>query len=149
MKEEDIFKNLERRLKIGRDSAYKNFNNSFTGASSYYVKYMEMRIQQFETLKSMRLHFSRFFMTYTQTLMIADFTQRLANSIHENNLGEGLLKNLQELRVKFSQMDLPKTREEFENRAMLYQFLNDLERLILIKNEFRKGLNDNNTIDVY
>ncbi|MDU4597141.1 MAG: aromatic acid exporter family protein, partial [Clostridium sporogenes] len=41
----------------------------------YYAAYMEMRIQQFETLKKMRQHFQKFFMTYEQTEMIADFTK--------------------------------------------------------------------------
>ena len=37
-------------------------------------------------------------------------------------------------------MELPKTREEFENRAMLYQFLNDLEQFLSIKNGFKEEL---------
>ena len=33
-------------------------------------------------------------------------------------------------------MPLPKTREEFENRAQLLQFLNDMEDLLVIKRNF-------------
>ena len=35
-------------------------------------------------------------------------------------------------------MPLPTTREEFENRAMLFQFLNDMEQFLKDKNEFKK-----------
>lgn len=34
-------------------------------------------------------------------------------------------------------MDLPKNREEFENRALLFQFLNDLEDFLLLKKAFK------------
>lgn len=30
-------------------------------------------------------------------------------------------------------MELPKNREEFENRVMLYQFLNDLEEFLMLE----------------
>lgn len=147
--EDAIFKNLEYRLLNGRARAYKNLNNTLFSDNSYYVKYMDMRFQQLDTLKSMRTHFNKFFMTYTQTVMISDFTKKVSASIHENNTAVGLLQGLNELRIEFSTMDLPKSREEFENRAMLYQFLNDMERFLTIKNEFKIYINNNKLIDLY
>ena len=44
------------------------------------------------------------------------------------------------MRGEFKSMNLPSTRLEFENRAMLYQFLNDLEQLLVIKYEFMKNM---------
>jgi uncharacterized membrane protein YgaE (UPF0421/DUF939 family) len=35
-------------------------------------------------------------------------------------------------------MELPKTRNEFEDRALLFQFLNDLEDFLIIKKEFKE-----------
>lgn len=149
IKEEELFKKLEGRIKQGTEKAYRNLNNTLFSDSSYYVKYMEMRHQQLNTLKNMRRHFERFSISYKQTEMIADFTSNLAESIHEYNTAEGLLKNLQNLRENFQTMELPKTREEFENRAMLYQFLNDMEQFLLIKNEFKKYLKENHAVDLY
>lgn len=149
IKEEELFNSLEERIKTGIKKAYRNLNNTIFSDSSYYVKYMEMRLQQLNALKNMRRHFEKFSINYRQTEMIADFTSRLADSIHEQNTAEGLLKNLQALRESFTTMELPKTREEFENRAMLYQFLNDLEQFLLIKNQFKKYLNENHAVDVY
>lgn len=149
IKEEELFNNLENRLRLGRERAYRNLNNSIFSDNSYYTKYMEMRFQQLNALKNMRRHFERFSISYKQTDMIADFTSKIADSIHEYNTAEGLLKNLQALRESFREMELPKNREEFENRAMLYQFLNDLEQFLLIKNEFKKYLNENHAIDVF
>jgi uncharacterized membrane protein YgaE (UPF0421/DUF939 family) len=99
-----------------------------------------MRIQQFETIKRMKEHFKKFFMTYEQTIMMADFTEQVARSLYEENTCEQLIKDLNKLRENFRKMALPSTREEFENRAMLFQFLNDMEQFLQIKNEFKQNL---------
>ena len=101
---------------------------------------MEMRIQQFETIKRMKEHFQRFFMAYEQTIMIANFTEQVAHSIYEQNTCEHLLNELNALRESFRKMPLPDTREEFENRAMLFQFINDMEQFLAIKNEFKQNI---------
>ena len=138
--EDNLFKDLESRLYKARSRAYKNLNNYFLLDASYYVQYIEMRIKQFETINRMKEHFQNFFMTYDQTIMISKFTEKVANSIYEKNTGEDLLSELNILRDTFKKMPLPLTREEFENRAMLFQFLNDMEQLIKDKNEFIKNI---------
>lgn len=138
--EEELFNNLKERLSTARNNAYQNLNNYFLLDASYYVQYMEMRTQQFETMKRMKEHFKKFFMTYEQTIMIADFTEQVAHSFHEKNTCEQLIKDVNELRENFRKMSLPVTREEFENRAMLFQFLNDMEQFLMIKNEFKQAL---------
>jgi uncharacterized membrane protein YgaE (UPF0421/DUF939 family) len=149
LKEEELFNRLERKIKKGRERAYRSLNNSLFSDNSYYAKYMDMRYQQLKALKNMRKHFERFSINYKQNEMIAEFTLKLSNSIHEYNTAEGLLKSLQDLRESFKAMELPKTREEFENRAMLYQFLNDLEQFLLIKNDFKKNLDEESIVDLY
>lgn len=139
IKEEELFHNLENRLHTARNNAYNNLNNYFLLDASYYVQYMEMRIQQFETIKRMKEHFQKFFMAYEQTIMIANFTEQVAQSLYEENTCEDLLKELNMLRESFRKMALPSTREEFENRAMLFQFLNDMEQFLTIKNEFKRN----------
>ena len=47
-----------------------------------------------------------------------------------------LLRDLDILRSEFKKMELPKTRDEFESRAQLLQFLNDMEEFLLIKRNF-------------
>lgn len=138
IKEEELFQGLEKRLEEARKRSYRNLNNYFFAETNYYVEYMEMRTQQFHVLKRLREHFRRFFMTYEQTIMVADFTREVGQSFHEENTAEGLLADLLHLRESFRAMELPKDREEFENRAMLFQFLNDLEDFLIIKYEFKK-----------
>ena len=135
IKEEELFR-LEK--EEARKSTYRNLNNYFFVETNYYVEYMEMRVQQFHVLKRMRAHFQRFFMTYEHSIMVSEFTQEVGESLHEENTAKELLDNLQLLRESFKTMELPKDREEFENRAMLFQFLNDLEDFLIIKYDFKK-----------
>ena len=138
--EEELFAELDERIKTAKRNAYKNLNNYLISDMSYYVEYMEMRRQQFKILKRMKDNFNRIFITYEHTIMVADFTEKISKSFDEKNTAEGLLKDLEDLRGEFKDMPLPATREEFENRAMLYEFLNDLEQLLLIKYEFMKSI---------
>lgn len=121
-----------------RTLAYKINNNYLFKEELYYIDYIEMRVKQLDTIKRMTSHFSRFSITYDQTLIMAKFTENIAINTYEDNDCIELLYKLKKLRVSYKEMPLPKTREEFENRAMLFQFLNDLEDFLLIKKEFRK-----------
>jgi uncharacterized membrane protein YgaE (UPF0421/DUF939 family) len=138
--EDQLFGELEDRLRTTKTNAYRNLNNYLISDMSYYVEYTEMRRQQFKTLKRMKDSFRRFFLAYEQTLMVADFTEKVSGDFYEQNTCENLLRELGALRDEFRKMELPATREEFENRAMLFQFLNDLEQFLMIKYEFMKNI---------
>jgi len=138
--EEELFQALAYRIKAAKKRAYQNLNNYIISDMSYYVEYMEMRRQQFKVLKKIKDKFQRFSITYEHSIMVADFTEKISKSFYEENTGEVLLKELEALRGEFKKMALPVTRDEFENRAMLYQFLNELEELLLIKFEFMKNV---------
>ena len=121
-----------------RSLAYKINNNNLFKKNLYFVDYIEMRSKQLEAIKRMMSHFSRFSITYDQTLIMSKFTENIANNIYADNDCVELICKLNNLRNNYKEMQLPKTRDEFENRAMLFQFLNDLEDFLLIKKEFKK-----------
>lgn len=132
IQEEELFTLLETRLRQGREMAYKNFNNGFSSNNIDYTTYMDVRLQQFHCLQSMRKHFERLSIAYKQTLIIAGFTIQVAHSIQDSDTAEKRLQDLDKLRKSFTTMELPQNREEFENRGMLYQFLNDMEEFLLL-----------------
>lgn len=121
-----------------RSLAYKINNNNLFKKNLYFVDYIEMRAKQLEAIKRMMSHFSRFSITYDQTLIMSKFTENIANNIYADNDCVELICKLNNLRNNYKEMQLPKTRDEFENRAMLFQFLNDLEDFLLIKKEFKR-----------
>ena len=131
--EEKILIGLEKKLKESQDRAYKIANNQLLKGDTYYIDYINMRINQFGIIKKLRAHFERFYMSFEQTNMISKFTRNVADQIKEENDCSDLLKKLEILKEDFRKMSLPKTREEFENRAQLLQFLNDMEDFLNIK----------------
>ncbi len=80
-------------------------------------------------------------MTYEQTRLLSEFTNDVAINIHEDNDCIKLIDKLDLLRKYYKMMELPKNRIEFENRALLFQFLNDLEDFLIIKKEFKESSN--------
>ena len=136
MNENKVISELEKRLKDSLDRAYKIVNNKLLSADTYYVDYMTMRINQFNILMKLRRHYEYFYMSFEQTYMISKFTKNVSSKLHEKNDCSELLQDLEILREDFKKMALPKTREEFENRSQLLQFLNDMEDLLEIKRSF-------------
>ncbi|MGG7057446.1 aromatic acid exporter family protein [Clostridium nigeriense] len=134
--EEVIVRDIEKRLNESIERAYKIANNNLLKSDSYYVDYMNMRKSQFDIIKKLRSHFEKFYMSFEQTYMIAKFTKSVADQVKDTNDCKDLLKELDKIKLDFKQMTLPKTREEFENRAQLLQFLNDMEDLLRIKSNF-------------
>lgn len=134
--EEIIMNELENRLTEAVNRAYKIASNNLLNSDSYYIDYMNMRKNQFDIIKKLRSHFEKFYMSFEQTYMISKFTKSVASQIKDSNDCLDLLAELEVLKADFKQMALPKTREEFENRAQLLQFLNDMEDLLRIKRNF-------------
>ncbi len=141
--DEKLIVTIGNTLEKGRREAYKQANNHyFFNARILYEDYFEMRLKQFQVLCYMQEHFRRFFMQYQETKEVADFMEDVAESVHGKQSAYVLLNDLEGLRQHFKQSALPSTREEFENRAMLYQFLNDLEHFLEIKRDFREKLTE-------
>lgn len=140
IEEESYFKQIQEDIRIAEVKAYKHSNNHIFATISPYERYFAMRARQFQVMEYMREHFYRFFMTFEETKIVSDFASRVADSIHGEVTAKTLLEELAELRSKFKDSKLPSTREEFENRAMLYQYLNDIEHFLQIKKEFVEGL---------
>lgn len=133
-----LLEELEDALYRGRKLTYINLNNNIVQEDKYYVRYMNMRKNQVESIKYMLNHFKEDFSKYKQAMIMSSYIEKVANSIYEDNTAESLLQDLEGLRQEFRKMELPKTRKEFEVRASLFQFLNDMEQFLRIKNDFKK-----------
>ena len=137
--EQKLMDEIEKRLYESKETSYKIVNNNFFKSSSYYIDYINMRINQFDCIKRMRLHFERFNIPVEQMKVMSDFTLCVSENIVEMNDCKKLLNDLEILRCGFKKMELPKSREEFESRAQLLQFINDMEDFLIIKRNFFKN----------
>ncbi|WP_297421251.1 aromatic acid exporter family protein [Clostridium sp.] len=134
--EQDILLSVEELVKKSKEMARIINNNHLFKKNNYYVSYIDMRIIQLDAMKRMKRHFSRFYMTYEQTNILSKFTNDVAMSLKEDNDCIELINKLNSLKKDYANMELPKNRGEFENRALLLQFLNDLEDFLVVKKEF-------------
>lgn len=119
--------------------AFRDVENHFLRSENLYYQYFKMREKQFEIIERVLPIITSISHTVEQAEMIADFIEELSSSIHSGNTAYLFLDKLHEMKASFKRMALPKTREEFEARAALVQFVQEMEQYLIIKSAF-KGL---------
>ena len=127
---------IETYLHNGLERAHEQANNTMSEADLYYVEYMEMRLQQCSMLQTLRGTVLRVKEMPRQAAIISRYLEYLAFYIHEENIPDEQIVNLRKVFDQMKQEELPKTREEFENRAVLYHLLMDLEEFLMVKKRF-------------
>jgi uncharacterized membrane protein YgaE (UPF0421/DUF939 family) len=132
--------NLREHIKAGIDYAYTNMNNTFFQESEYFIKYMQMRKQQRQILDGMFEKVERLTMVTEQSKIISNFIRETEQTLAESNNAERLLEEDDRLISRCQNGILPKSREEFETRAVLYVILMDFREFLLIKKEFSDAL---------
>lgn len=121
--------------------AFRDVENHFLRNDNLYYNYFKMREKQFEIIERVLPSVTSISLTVEQGEMIADFIEELSEHIHPGNTAIRFLEKLYRMRVSFEDMELPKTREEFEARAALLHFVKEMEQYLIIKSSF-KGLKD-------
>lgn len=120
--------------------AFQQVENRLLKQDRLYYHYFTIRDKQFEILERVLPTVTSIHTMVSQREMIADFIEEIAAGIHPGNRVYIYLEKLMKMRQEFHNMELPKTRQEFEARAALFHFTNEMERYLLIKSSF-KGLN--------
>ena len=111
-------------------------NNHLITEDDYYYEYMQMRARQCVILKRIYADIIRLTTTPEQGKALADFILQTADEFTEHNNVETLLSELERLHHYYEQQPLPVTRQEFENRSMLYHILEDMKAFLDIKKDF-------------
>lgn len=136
-KVEVLLKELYTDLKQAEKTAYTEYNNQlFSQNQDYMIQYFDMRQQQVKILAEMSTDLSNCSLPTKQNIVLAHLFHQTANQLHESNPVVDLKKDINSLLNDFRNSDLPKTREEFENRATLFILLTDFTRFIQIKKDF-------------
>ena len=114
------FDELDAMLVNLKKEALRYMNNHLITEDDYYYEYMQMRARQCVILKR----------------IYADIIRLTADEFEEQNNVETLLSELETLHHYYEQQPLPVTRQEFENRSMLYHILEDMKAFLDIKKDF-------------
>ena len=133
---------LEKKLETFIEKAFEYQGNNFQSHPSYYIYYFEMRLQQLGILHNLHSEMKKIRILPKQAKIIAEFVSYLREFIVEINDPEEQMKRLEQLFDDMKKEELPKTREEFESRAMLYHILMDLEEFLIFKRRFIESLDE-------
>ena len=129
-------------LKEADDLVQRDLENSFSKSTSYRRRYFSMRDIQLHSLERMVKVIRPQMVSVKQAKLIADLFDDLADAIYPENPVEYHINYVDELLERFEKQDLPKTREEFEIRADLFQLLNEIDHYLAIKNQTVKDVID-------
>ena len=130
------FDELDAMLADLKKEALRYMNNHLITEDDYYYEYMLMRARQCNILKRIYADIIRLTATPEQGKKLADFIQKAADEFTEQNDVSTLLSELEKLHSDYERQELPVTRQEFENRSMLYHILEDMKSFLEIKRKF-------------
>lgn len=130
------FDDLDAMLADLKKEALRYMNNHLITEDDYYYEYMLMRARQCNILKRIYADIIRLTATPEQGKKLADFIQKTADEFTEQNDVSTLLSELEKLHSDYERQELPVTRQEFENRSMLYHILEDMKSFLEIKRKF-------------
>jgi uncharacterized membrane protein YgaE (UPF0421/DUF939 family) len=126
--------------------ALQDVENHFLRDEDTYFQYFKMRKKQFEIIERVLPIVTSITHTVKQGHMVANFLDELSENIHAKNTAYIYLEKLNEMKKIFEEMELPKTREEFEVRAALLQLVNEMNEYLIIKGSF-KGIETSSKVN--
>ena len=95
-----------------------------------------MRSKHFEILVGVCSLSDQLSSVYKQTTKVIEYLDQLSNDIGVENKATPQLVQINEMLLMFKEDDLPKTREEFEDRAILYHIVLEIKQFLLIKEKY-------------
>ena len=119
---------------LGEAWEYKE--NTYGEDGEYYADYFEMRLDQCRTLIHLHDAMRKIKMVPKQAKVIEDYIRYLLPFVTELNVPILQQKYLEDIFAGMKKEPMPVTREEFENRALLYHILMDLDEFLLVKKRF-------------
>ncbi len=133
---------LNRQLAKARAQADAAVNNALTIDLRYYADYIEMRRKQAAVLQRIQEQIGRLNSVPIQACRISHLLCSIAGTFHEYNNAETLLEATRSAYLSYREDPLPQTRDEFEDRAVLFQILGDIEYFLLLKSSFAEALTE-------
>lgn len=121
--------------------ALTEYDNQLFRNSDYFLNYITMRREQIRIMQHMMEILPDIHLATESNAMMAQLFYLTADEFHELNTGTELLDNISQLYRIFRDSDLPKSRDEFESRALLFQMLTDFERFLEVKRNFFVHMN--------
>lgn len=138
---DDIIR-LEKELQDFILEAYEYQENTFHSHPAYYIDYFEMRLDQCHVLHNLHYEVKKIRYIPKQAKVVAGYMLYLADYVVERNVPSAQIEKLEGIFQDMKKEELPRSREEFENRAILYHILMDMEEFLVYKQRFVRSLDE-------
>ena len=123
-----------------RKNADEYQSNTFQSNPEYYIDYFEMRWKQCSILRNLYQELEHIRNLPAQAGIISDYLFYLSDYMLELNVPTEQIDRLHGLLAEVKTGEPPKSEEEFENRAMLYHILMDIDDFLGFKADFVSAL---------
>ncbi|WP_235863180.1 aromatic acid exporter family protein [Ureibacillus sinduriensis] len=130
----------EELLNRAKSLAFKDVENHLTRKQNEFYLYFDMREKQFEIIERVLPKITTLPVMVQQAELVGDFMEDLAENVHSGNTAKTFREKLEIVKKEFANMPLPETHEKFLAMASLYQFIEQMDEYLMIKQTF-KGMN--------
>lgn len=132
------FAELEKKADKAKKKAYENWENTLFSSDYIEIDYIEMRERQITVLRHMYNSIKMLKGMPAQTNKVAQIISTVERDYRRGNPVDGLIQELEQIFEDMKKEKLPQTREEFEDRAVLYYIMKQLDELLKYKQEFMR-----------
>ncbi|SOC05118.1 uncharacterized membrane protein YgaE (UPF0421/DUF939 family) [Ureibacillus xyleni] len=124
-------------LNKAKSLAFKDVENHLTRKENQYYLYFDMREKQLEIIERVLPKITTLPVMVQQAELVADFMEELSNNVHSGNTAKKFRSKLEDVKLEFAQMPLPENHEKFLAMASLYQFIEEMDEYLVIKQSFK------------
>jgi len=135
----DCFRRLDGYMKSARDLAVLNRQNSLINNDNYDLLYLDMRQKQCTILYEMYKSVKEMDSTPEQAHILSELLKKIKDEYHEYNNVSRLLEETNKVITEMKDQKMPESRDEFENRASLYNLMIRTREFLTIKKMFMEN----------
>ena len=137
-----LFDDLDKKLSGYEVAAMTEIANKIRVQSNYPVLYFQMRSRQASFMRRIWNNIVRTKQRYETNNLLAAFVCEVAEGFQEKNNAHQMLIELDQIDLEYDHLTLPVTRQEFEDRALLYAVIQDFRSLLEIKRDFMDSVDE-------
>lgn len=139
------FDEVANKIENAKSFAFREVKNHFVRNENSYYHYFDMREEQLTLLIRMKKLIESMQQTGHAHYLCSKLLLDVSQNVQSNDYSLIRLHDLYEIKLKLKNIDLPKTHEQLESIASVFQLLNEVEEYLLIKSQFGSLVKDKKT----
>lgn len=136
-----LISELGERIRLANQRVTSEHGDNFNRSMDYYLRYLKMESEHLDTLVYMERQVAILSESDEECEAASHFTAKILEQLKKQSIEKEAADELKDYLDVFSHRGQAQTREQFKNKAALFEYLTDLNRLLEIKADFLKSLN--------